>query len=254
MRNRQRPTWSDEDLARIYAGPHDHRVLGDGHTARVDTSIRVGRAIWPDPTFVADLACGNGAIALGLDGAHTTLGDFAPGFQITGPIEDTIRTIDPVDVMVMCETIEHLDDPDLVLRWARLQANALVCSVPICETPADDLNGEHYWAFDKDGAVDMLAAAGWYVDVYEEVDAWPGSVRDTYRCGIFGCIRAEDEGVVYDEAWAVQPTPVTWTTFDPEGGEFVRLEGGTLVVEAFRDAEAPGPALDPAAFVEGFQR
>lgn len=191
LRNRQRPRWSDEELAEIYAGPHDHRVLGSGHVARVATSIEVGKAIWPEPTFVADLSCGNGVIALGLGAAHTTLGDFAPGFQYQGPIEDTIREIHPVDVFVCAETIEHLDDPDEVLCLIRERANALVTSVPISDTPDDDANGEHYWAFDREGFEELLRWAGWEPDIFVEVEAGPGSVSDTYRCGIWGCVRIE---------------------------------------------------------------
>lgn len=214
MRNRQRPAWTPEQLATIYAGPHDHRVLGDGHTGRVDGLVRLGREVWPDPTFVADLSAGNGVIARGIGGAHITLGDFAPHpeFQLHGPIEDLLDEIDPVDVFVCAETLEHLDDPDLVLRKIRVKANALVCSVPICETPYDDLNGEHYWAFDRAGAEAMLRQAGWDPVLYEQVTAAPGSVKATYECGLWACLRLD---VDVNDRWVADTAPTPWTSIDP---------------------------------------
>lgn len=211
LRNRQRPVWSPDDLARIYAGPHDHRVLGDGHKARVDGLIDIGRRLWPNPTFVADLSCGNGVIAEGLGARRTTLGDYAPGFQYQGPIEETIEKIHPVDVFVCAETIEHLDDPDTVLRRIRVKANALVCSVPISQVPADDQNGEHYWAFDRAGAERMLMEAGWEPVLYEQVEAGPGSVNPTYQCGLWGCTRLDP--------WTDYGVTRNWTQIDPTTGE-----------------------------------
>lgn len=189
LRHRQRPAWSPEELAEIYAGPHDHRVLGEGHTARIDGLIAIGRELCPAPQSVADLSCGNGVIAeaIAVEGTAVTLGDFAPGFEHRGPIEETIDLIDPVEVFVCAETIEHLDDPEMVLRKIRAKADVLVCSVPICRTPADDANGEHYWAFDREGAEAMLAECGWEPVVYRQVTAAPGSVEATYQCGLWGC-------------------------------------------------------------------
>jgi len=188
VRNRQRPTWPDEDLRNIYAGPHDHRALGWGHDARIATTIFIGRLLDDAPLRVADLSCGNGIVARSLNASvDTILGDYAPGFPIRGPIEQTIELVELVDVFVCSETLEHLDDPDSVLRQIRSRSRTLVCSMPLCRTPDDDQNGEHYWAFDRPGAEEMLREAGWEPTYFAEVPAAPGTSGRTYQCGIWGC-------------------------------------------------------------------
>lgn len=188
FRNRQRPAWTSEQLAEIYRGPHDRRVLGYGHDARIATAITIGRFLNPRPERVADLSCGTDEVATALGASvETILGDFAPGFALQGPIEETIWHVQMVDVFVCLETLEHLDDPDMVLREIRQRARALVCSVPLSSRPEDDQNGEHYWAFDRAGAEEMLVEAGWSPRLFAEVPAAPGSVNPTYQCGIWGC-------------------------------------------------------------------
>lgn len=205
LRNRQRPPWPSEDLDVIYAEPHDHRVLGDSHQARVDALIDLGRRLWPNPTFVADLSCGNGTIAEGLGARRTTLGDYAPGHQYHGPIEQTIEKIHPVDVFVCTDTLACLDDPDTVLRRIRVKASALVCSVPIVASPADDRNGGHYWAFDRAGVERMLAEAGWEPVLYDQHQVGPVLV------GMWGCTRLDP--------WTDYGVTRNWTQIDPTTGE-----------------------------------
>jgi hypothetical protein len=186
MRSRQRPAWRPDQLAEIYAGPHDHRVLAPGHDLRMERTIAIARAVYRAASSVADLSCGVGTVAEALGAPVVILGDFAPGYPFHGPIEETIDEIPHVDVFICTETLEHLDDPDMVLRKIRGKASALVVSLPICEVPEDDANGEHYWAFDREGAEAMYRAAGWEPALYEQVEAAPGSVEPTYQCGIWG--------------------------------------------------------------------
>lgn len=189
MRHLQRPFWTDQQISEIYAGPHDWRVLGDGHKARIETTTDIARRIMIHPNVVADLSCGVGDVATSLGARRVILGDIAPGFPIQGPIEETIdQLVSRVDVFICAETLEHLQDPDMVLAKIRKVATALVCSVPISERPEDDGNGEHYWAFDRAGAEEMLVAASWAPTIYEQVTAWPGTPNPTYECGIWGCL------------------------------------------------------------------
>jgi hypothetical protein len=161
-----------DELARMYAVPHDAGMYGSGHDLRVRATIdlgithcgRIGAV-----SSVADLSCGNGRIGYGIQQAHTLdprnyggklpegttwgcdliLGDFAapePGrktwpteFDYVGPIEDTVAQLyrarrgNPVDVFVLSETIEHLEVPDLVLAQVRNVARQLLLSTPIGE-------------------------------------------------------------------------------------------------------------------------
>lgn len=159
-RVRLRPKYSDHDLARIYATPHDHTRWAD-HLIRVDVTTSLAR--WFSDQMGchsgADLSCGDGAILNALDLPIKVFGDYAPGYEITGPLEETVPRLDPVDLFICSETIEHLDDPEAVLRLINEKARFLVLSTPIGETDAG--NPEHYWGWDVDDVVSMLTATGW---------------------------------------------------------------------------------------------
>lgn len=195
IRERVRPRWSDEDLANIYRQPFDHRALGDGSTARVEVTAWIGRsmAVYTDRPLssVADLSCGNGEIAHKIAhpaGLRPILGDFAPGYEHRGPIEETIKSLPMVDLFVCAETLEHLWDPEPVLAMIQHKADRLVCSVPVWDDPAKEQNGEHYWAFDREGFETLLADAGWGPVLYAEVPSYPvGGDGGFYTCGIWGC-------------------------------------------------------------------
>lgn len=194
LRERVRPQWTDEQLAQIYTRPFDQRALGWGGDARVVTSSVTGKLLLlghgSQPKIV-DLAAGNGVIARDIGattGGTVTLGDFAPGLDLHGPADETILRVSG-DLFVCCETLEHLWDPDLLLRRARERFSFLVASVPIWERAEQEQNGEHYWAFDREGAEAMFADAGWEPKYFGEVPAYPvGGAGGTYQCGIWGCV------------------------------------------------------------------
>jgi hypothetical protein len=195
LRERVRPRWTDQQLSEIYARPFDQNALGWGADARVVTTATIGRLLYvPEvPTSIADLSCGNGDIArrIAVGDRHVPLylGDFAAGYQFTGPMEQTIDEMrDPVDLFVCAETLEHLWDPELVLDKVRSKANKLVCSVPLWERAEQEQNGEHYWAFDREGFEAMLDDTGWTPVLFAEVPSYPvGGHGGTYQCGIWGC-------------------------------------------------------------------
>ena len=170
MRIRLRPAYSPEELAALYPQPHNHTRWPD-HLARVQETIKVALDLYQSPGgVIADLSCGDAttprAVASERD-AELILGDFAPGYEITGPVEQTITQVTHADLFICCETIEHLDDPDTVLKLIRERATRLVLSTPLGETtPA---NPEHYWGWDKEGVADMLAAAGWHPRIYRDL-------------------------------------------------------------------------------------
>jgi len=157
MRLRLRDAYTPAELEALYPAPHDHRRWPD-HILRVDLTIQVARFIYNGGP-VADLSCGDGAIARAL-AIRPILGDLAPGYGLHGPLEDTIREISHVSLYVCCETLEHLDDPDEVLRLIRRKADRLVLSTPIGETIGH--NPEHYWGWDEDGIRQMLESTGFH--------------------------------------------------------------------------------------------
>lgn len=177
-RQRLRLAWPDDDLARMYAAPHDHHRWGD-HEVRVDATIAMGHrlagAVLPS---AADLSCGNGSVLSAMPAEQRHFGDLAPGYDITGPIEQTVDRIPFVDLFVCCETVEHLDDPDAVLKSIRAKTSLLLLSTPV--DAWDETNPEHYWAWDREAVDAMLADAGFTVLEYAEV-------APSYRFGIWGC-------------------------------------------------------------------
>lgn len=168
MIQRLRPRWDDAALAALYAEPHDHRRYGRGHGERVAATIDLALGAILTRDTVADLSCGNGVIARALT-PEPILGDYAPGYPITGPLETTLGNLTHVDVYVLSETLEHLDDPEAVLRLIRDRSTWLVLSTPL--EAWGDTNAEHYWAWDRIGVEDLLAAAGWVPVVHDTVDS-----------------------------------------------------------------------------------
>lgn len=183
-RRRLRPAHSPGELARIYATPHDHRRWRDHHL-RVNATIEVARWVADcdgKVSHAADLSCGNGAVLRAVPAAVRYFGDLAPGYEYTGPIEDTIRQIPPVDIFVCAETLEHLDDPGTVLAAIRAKTRMLILSTPM--DAWDDDNPEHYWAWSRTDVEEMAAAAGFGVVVFSAVDFRPLGLP--YCFGIWG--------------------------------------------------------------------
>lgn len=183
MRKRLRPMPTDAELARLYAIPHDHRRWED-HMFRVDVTSALAGLLMKPGGIVADLSCGNAVIAERLaitHGARTILGDYAPGYEHVGPIEQTIEQIDHVDLFICSETIEHLDDPDTVLKKIREKTDRLVLSTPDGED--NDHNPEHVWGWDSEAVATMLRDAGFQPGVHTTVDPLAG----LYTYQIWGC-------------------------------------------------------------------
>jgi hypothetical protein len=146
------------ELASVYATPHDARRWPD-HQVRVRETVAFIRQQVGPVAIAADLSCGNGQIIDGIDAEIRVKGDLAPGYDITGPIEQTLPALGMVDLLICSETLEHLDDPDLVLGLARGRCRTICVTTPAWETTAHN-NPEHYWSWGLDDISQMLTAAG----------------------------------------------------------------------------------------------
>ena len=62
MRERLRAPYTDAELADLYSNTYDHRQWPD-HIERVEQTITFARRVFPTAASVADLSCGDGAIA-----------------------------------------------------------------------------------------------------------------------------------------------------------------------------------------------
>ncbi len=184
-RRRLRPAYPPEELARVYSTPHAHSGWQD-HRLRVAVTIEVARMVAESigAKSAADLSCGDGAVLKAMPVPVRFFGDFAPGYERTGPIEETLEAIPNVDMFVCTETLEHLDDPDKVLAGIRGKTRTLVLSTPVAAWM--DTNPEHYWAWSRTDVEEMLLDAGFTSAVYSTVDFRP-SGQDFYQFGIWGC-------------------------------------------------------------------
>ena len=166
MRVRLRSRWSDEKLAELYATPYDH-TQWDEHIERVKwTARRLQQFIdlqRPKIERVVDLACGDGALLNLLNNVTEKIyGDmvFAPHLTLAPmSIETTVRYMTG-DLLVCSEVLEHLDDPDAVLRDAHAGFQWIAITTPLGETDPEK-NYEHYWGWDTLGVDDMLYDTGW---------------------------------------------------------------------------------------------
>ena len=178
MRIRLRPAPNEMEMALLYPMPHQHTRWPD-HIIRVRETIRMAEELLPPGAVVADLSCGDAAIARNLAATHGAiliLGDYAHGYPIQGPIEETVLRVAPdsVDLWVLSETLEHLDDPELVLRLIRERSKRLVLSTPV--GAAGDSNLEHLWSWSADDVAEMLEATGWTVQLHKVLEHPAGGI------------------------------------------------------------------------------
>lgn len=184
--HRLRQKHNDSTLAEMYATPHDHRIYGLGHHVRVEMTIALAQSFIPPAArrSVGDYSCGNGVIAKRIAKDGVRLGDFAPGYPVQGPLEDTLDRLPPVDVYVCSETLEHLNDPAAVLLQIKNRGvERLLLSTPIDNW--GDSNAEHYWAWDRAGVESLLSDACWLPRVHVAVDTRP--FGDPYCYGLWVC-------------------------------------------------------------------
>lgn len=185
---RLRGPYPPDQLREVYSRRYDHTRWAD-HRRRVRHTITLGQQLLadqPDIRLVADLACGDAAIPLGicqrfqggeLDPRSPILGDLTggPDRDDVGPIERTIRRLPQVDLLVCTEILEHVDDPAGLLAAARERTRWLLLSTPV--TDGRDDNPEHYWSWGAEDIRGLLTAAGFRPQHHELLDlrAVPGS-------------------------------------------------------------------------------
>lgn len=176
---------TDEELALIYSKPHDHKIYGRGHGIRVGITIEIAKdiAYQVKASSVADLSCGNGAIANALNLENTILGDYAPGYEHVGKLENNLQHIPNIDLYICSESIEHVEKPFSVLSMIKEKSRSLVLSTPI--DAWGDTNEEHYWAWSRSDVEGMLRETGWKPNIFTLLDTT--MFGEPYIYGIWGC-------------------------------------------------------------------
>lgn len=165
MRRKLREFYTEDERLSLYSKPYDCFERGSDHIERV--AVTAGLAIGAVQRYglrsAADLSCGTGTLletARRVTGISTWTGDLVPTPRLdtSGPIEQTIKNCPEVDLFVCSETLEHLEDPDSILKGIRSVSRYLILSTPDGEN--NSLNPEHYWSWESADVREMLGAAG----------------------------------------------------------------------------------------------
>lgn len=174
-RFRLRDARSAEAERALYASTYPEGYRHDrwpDHVERVAASVEMISRYANNIVTAADLSCGDGAILRGLPelreiwmGDLSTVEPSMPGrpfhWYPGAALPDSLADLpEPVDLYVLSETIEHMDDPDELLRQIASCATYLFLSTPI-EERADSGNVEHYWSWGQNDMHQMLQDAGW---------------------------------------------------------------------------------------------
>lgn len=142
----------------VHLDRNDAPVFEESHRYRVQVAREyLGKAVAAagEQALIIDLGCGSGDISgpfsarqavVGIDcvpAAMSTLERFPDLDLIVSPVEKIVPM--PCDILVMCEFLEHLDDPwKVVDAWAS-QARYMVIGHPLDDE--DGLEPGHSWSY-----------------------------------------------------------------------------------------------------------
>lgn len=174
LRDARSPEQERELYAQTYPDGYRHDAWPD-HVERVAASVAMIDAYARHIRTAADLSCGDAAILNRIPELEEVwLGDLR-GVPSTPPagmsarvhsvppglLPDSLADLpEPVDLYVLSETIEHVDDPDELLRVLASCATYLFLSTPLDEV-AHSGNAEHYWSWGQADMHEMLLDAEW---------------------------------------------------------------------------------------------
>ena len=186
----------------VRSGDVDYQVLRSNdawadHQAR--TLVTGSLIAWLKPESVLDPACGDASIVAAAEDhrpiASVTVSDISvpnaqqvqavhPGYRVWScSISEALGQDGAYDVIVLTEILEHLEDPDLIVRMAREKGRFLVASSPVMRVGQVDRNPEHLWMFDAVGYREMLEGAGWVIGSFTLI----GFPETEYDFGVWVC-------------------------------------------------------------------
>lgn len=139
-----------------YAVRYDHTRWAD-HRDRVAHTLSIAREVVERNHYrrAGDLSAGDRAIVTGLGLTDCVASDWTDGTDIM----DMITRIEPVDIYICTETIEHLEAPWTLLERIAEKTKCLILSTPMDEGQAVG-NWEHYWSFTVEDVFTLLHQSG----------------------------------------------------------------------------------------------
>jgi hypothetical protein len=172
-----RPEGEAAFYARTYPDGYKHDRWPD-HVERVKASADLIDRYASLFRTAADLSCGDGAL-LNMISRHLSRAVFGdlngpPASALVSCRAPVVETCPPgllpgslavledrgVDLFLLSETIEHMDDPDALLKEITRHSRYLFLSTPVDEASWIG-NQEHYWSWGQTDVHDMLQASGW---------------------------------------------------------------------------------------------
>lgn len=109
------------------------------------------------------------------------LKDYAKGYALVGSIEQTIDHVRTADLFICSETLEHVSNPEKLLKRVANPARYLLVTTPI--DAWEDTNDEHIWAWGKKDVENMCRKAGYQVSDFTNVDS--REYGEPYNYGIW---------------------------------------------------------------------
>lgn len=193
MRKQLRDFYSDEQLKAVYNKSYRHDQWED-HKQRVQLTSFLAWKLAGRVKAVsgADLSAGDGTILRSLSLPQMIFGDWRPCYaQPSGEDwryadieeESTWADMCNVDIFICTETLEHVRDPDLLLRRIRAHSASLILSTPTDED--NSINPEHYWGWGVDDIREMLETAGF---TSLDVDLFDAKVPGGYIFQTWTCV------------------------------------------------------------------
>ena len=145
----------------MYADRYVHSRWRE-HVVRVRRTVEIAQRLIDvhGLTSVADISAGDRAV---ITAVRNVSAKFATDITDGDDIAVKAGEIDPVDLLICTETIEHLEAPWTVLEKIAIKAKWLVVSTPLDEAPEID-NYEHYWSFTEEDVRDILTQSGFKVE------------------------------------------------------------------------------------------
>lgn len=145
------------------------------------------------PAEVVDLGCGDGGLLSLVQQIPNTVAfgyDFQPS-NAAGWAERSVRAealnfvdhwdkVDPADIYILTEVLEHLADPHRMVRQVAERGAYLVASSPWTEH-AGSHDACHAWAWDMDGYRALIEQGGFRVLRHEQVDMFQVVLAEVTR-------------------------------------------------------------------------